>query len=373
VKILHFITSLKIGGAETVLYNLLEHWSRRRENSHAVLYIHGGPYVRRIQELGIPVYQLKGLISPYDPVAWQRLKKIVKKIQPDVIHSSLWSANVMARVISRQTKIPLVCDLHGNCRHYGKLRNVLTRFAKCIGRAKAIVAVSPSVKTSFVGMIGGSEKIFLIRNGVPVESIRELGQKKIVDRDVLMINDDDFVIGSVGRLHKIKRYDILIRAVAQCGKKMILVLVGDGPERAALEKLAADLGVRARFVGEQENPYPYYHLFNCFSLSSQTEGLSIALLEALAFGLPIVMTNETKEHDVIVDEINGFVVQMTHCNNNHHSVNGLISAFEKLYSDDNIASSMRKKNRFLVEECFCIDKVAFQYENIYKKISHCAN
>ena len=66
-RILHFITSLKIGGAEGALYNLLEHWGAQDE--HCVLYIYNGPYVEKIKALGVPLYKLEGLISPYDPIA----------------------------------------------------------------------------------------------------------------------------------------------------------------------------------------------------------------------------------------------------------------------------------------------------------------
>lgn len=375
MKILHFITSLKIGGAETALYNLLEYYStKRRDFNHAVLYIHGGPYEKRIRALGIPVYQLKGLISPYDFVAWRRLKQIVKTANPDVIHSALWSANFMARIISRTSGIPLVCDLHGNCKHYGKARNFLTRCAKYIGDVKTVVAVSASVKKSFVEMIG-EENILLIRNGVSVEKIRERGGEQVVLRQDYDIRDDDFVIGSVGRLNKIKRYDLMIHAFARCiksGKRMVLVLVGDGPERDALKKCAKELSVAHKiiFAGEQENPYPFYKLFDCFALSSQTEGLSIALLEALAFGLPIVTTNEKKEHDVIVDGINGFVILTAGASDFYRNVNDLSIAFEKLYSDDKIINSIREENFSLVERSFCMDKVACQYANIYEKFSN---
>ena len=381
VKILHFITSLKIGGAETALYNLLEYWTERRENDHAVLYIHGGPYEKRIRALGIPVYQLKGLVSPYDFVAWRRLKKIIARVRPDVIHSALWSANVMSRIVSRSSGIPLVCDLHGDCKHYGAMRNFFTKCSQRFGDSKAIVAVSSAVRKSFIEIIGGEENVQLIRNGVSVDKIRERGGEQILLRQKLGVSDDDFVIGSVGRLNKIKRYDLLIDALARCvkaGKKeavapnMVLILVGDGPERDALTSCAKSLSVEQKviFVGEQENPYPFYKLFDCFALSSQTEGLSIALLEALAFGLPIVTTNEKKEHDVIVDGVNGFVIPVARGDNYNHNVNDLSTAFEKLYFDDRIVNSMRDENFYLVAEHFCLDKVACQYEKIYKKFSH---
>lgn len=374
MTILHFITSLKVGGAETALYNLLEYWMQRRDdNRHAVLYIYDGPYVERIRALGIPVYQLKGAISPYDPVGWWRFKKIIASLRPDVIHSALWSANVMANIISRVSGVPLVCDLHGNCAHYGKTRNRIMRAAYRVGRGHP-VAVSPSVQKSFDHIIKNPTGAILIRNGVPIEKILARAQEKKIERRDLGLDDDTFVVGSVGRLHPVKRYDVLMHAVARCaqrGTKIALVLVGDGPERAKLEADARLLSAPVIFTGEQQNPYPFYRLFDCFALSSQTEGLSIALLEALCFGLPIVTTHDSHEHPVIVDGVNGYVVVDTGCHDWDHRVNYFAHALERLFSNGIIVDSMREKNYSLARGQFCIENVVHQYEMLYKKITCC--
>lgn len=373
MKILHFITSLKVGGAESALYNLLEYWSKEDKNEHIVLYIYDGPFVSKISNLGVRVHQLKGLISPYDPLSIFRLIRFVRHIKPDIIHSSLWSANILSRFASIICKIPLICDLHSDCTFHGAFRNFIEK--KTIKFPKRFVAVSPSVKTSFTNKFGTNafgtnklaftkENIVLIRNGIDVKKVYERAKAEHITREDIGCGEGDFIIGTVGRLHKIKGHDLLIKAFAKFNRpNKKLIIVGDGPERDSLKQLAESLGVinSVNFVGEKSNPYPYYSLFDCFALSSQSEGLSIALLEALCFGLPIITTNKDKIHDVISDGMNGFVVPI-------NSLNDLVEAFEKIFTDDTMITEMKKRNIKMVEESFQIDAVAREYVGLYKDV-----
>ena len=114
------------------------------------------------------------------------------------------------------------------------------------------------------------------------------------------------MLGSVGRLSKEKRYDRLIRALAEMRRHapeqdVVLVLVGDGPERPSLEGLANELKLASRviFCGYQENARSYLNVFDLFLLSSETEGMPVALLEAMAAGCPVGVTNVGDCLDVI--------------------------------------------------------------------------
>jgi glycosyltransferase involved in cell wall biosynthesis len=250
------------------------------------------------------------------------------------------------------------------------------------------VAVSPSIKNSFVKQFNLRKKnlsnsVKVIKNGVDVFGLREKAKKNPLSRKSFRLpryncelNDDDFIIGTVGRLHPVKRYDFLIKSFSKflnrvniknsCStKKRVpkLCFVGDGSERSALEDLVKDLKLQnyVLFLGEQSEVYKYYSLFDCFVLSSQTEGLSIALLEALSFGLPIVTTCENEKHDVITDGVNGIVVPI-------NNENDLPEAFGLLYTNEIMRISMRKKNLVFVEEKFCIKSVVHQYSGLYKSV-----
>src|SRR5579859_5390998 len=99
-KVVHLISSLKIGGAESLLYDLIVGLGNQ-DYEHHVIYFHHGPHVARLEQLGVSTYQVRGIITLYDPIFFWRLARLIKKLKPDVIHSALWAANFAGRIIAR--------------------------------------------------------------------------------------------------------------------------------------------------------------------------------------------------------------------------------------------------------------------------------
>jgi glycosyltransferase involved in cell wall biosynthesis len=191
-----------------------------------------------------------------------------------------------------------------------------------------IVAVSKSTVEDLVvrHRISRSELV-VIANGVEVggrgQKVEGEGGAEV--RRLLGIPAEAFILGSVGRLAAVKGYDRLITALAalqklqasirreengssvdaECatnkGRRYVLLLVGDGPERKLLEMLAQELGVADRVIiaGYQPDPAPYLNAMDMFILSSRSEGLSVALLEAMAAGVPVAVTDVGENSGVI--------------------------------------------------------------------------
>jgi glycosyltransferase involved in cell wall biosynthesis len=385
MKVAHFITSLKVGGAEVGLYNLLKHLKDGKQE-HFGIYFYDGPIVSKIESLGIKTYKINGLFSNYDPLAWFRFCKLIKKISPDIIHSSLWSANIMGRLVSKIFNIPIICDIHGDVFFQGKFRNLLEKMTILI--PKNIVVVSKSVKKALEDNIISKiknpkkrellkSKISLIQNGVDVDFLINKQKNEQTLRQDLGFCDDDFIVGSVGRLEEIKSYDVLIKAFSlflseitsnkENFRKPKLCLVGDGSQKNKLVRLANDLGINShvKFVGWQSDTYKFYSIFDCFVLSSKSEGLSIALLEALSFGLPLISTHLSADHDVIVDGKNGFLTPV-------EDEESLCLAMKKLYFDSKMVAEMKNANINLARNNFNIRKIANSYSDLYAKtISVC--
>ena len=379
MKILHIITSLKLGGAETMLYRFLVQSSKNQRYQHVVAYFYDGPFVQKIQDLGVPVIKISGLLSCYDFVALYRLNSLIRSFKPTLIHSSLWSANIIARLFAWFYQIPLMCDLHGNAAHEGAGRNLLDRLTATI--PKKIVAVADGVKTAYektiVGALrdrsvrdGVAQSLVVIKNGIDVRLLHEYAQQMLLARCELGLQEDDFVIGSVGRLDAIKSYDVLVRAFARLltkiksgSRPVKLCLIGGGQDEEKIKALVAQLGISEHVVltGARSDGARFYQLFNCFALSSQSEGLSVAVLEAMAFGLPVVSTCAGKTHEVLVDGKNGFLVPV-------NDEQALAHALLQLYDNRLLAETMGQANRDLVERDYALHCMVARYYALYDEL-----
>ena len=363
MRILHLITSLKIGGAESFLVYLLEKF-KNDENEHVVVYFYDGPNVEILKKLGFSVFKISGKFKLYDPWFYFSLKNLIKKIKPDLIHTSLWSANIVGRIIAKKLNIPIVCDLHNDSKFNGKIRNFLEK--RTIQIPKKFVAVSNFVGESFKKsfLSASKDKITVIQNGIDFETLQKKAFENQLKRTDFGFSENDFIIGAIGRLEPIKSFDVLIKIFSELKEdRMKLCIVGDGSQKNDLIKLSKELGLENKvfFAGQRDDAYKFYPLFNCFALTSKTEGLSIALLEALSFGLPILTTHQNLTHEVIVDGVNGFLIPRE--NNDL-----FVLKLKQIYSDQLLLNEIRNNNLKLIRTKFDISKVVLKYKELYKEV-----
>lgn len=162
-----------------------------------------------------------------------------------------------------------------------------------------------------------------------------------------------------------RRYDLLINAfkiVQETHSHARLVLVGVGPLESELRSYARKLFIEDRVVFIIEQPgYRYYNLFDCFALTSDKEGPSIALLEAMSFGLPCIRTNEELTHPVIKNETNGLLTPAG-------SARSLAQAFIRVLENPALGYQLGKEAKKTVAN-FDIQNTVQQYEIIFKSVS----
>lgn len=376
MNIVHIISSLKIGGAETALFNLLSAHVVEKQNTHSVVYFHDGPNRIKLEQLGIPTYRISGLFSLYDPIAFYQALSLIKKLNPSLIHSSLWMANIFARLIGKMLKIPVICDLHGRATDEGRFRNTLDALTAPLATAQ--VAVSHSVYKAYRESVTKKvqnqyrdtteKKITVILNGIDQKICLERAASSPLSRKTFGLSSDDFVIGAVGRLEPIKSYDILIQGFNLFLQKnphqtkVKLVIVGDGSCRKELQSLALSLGISDKiiFVGGRQDAIKFYPIFDCFVLSSQSEGLSIALLEALCFGLPVITTNKEKRHDILEHGVHGLLIPPS-------NPQALGDALEILINNQHMQDAMKLCNKQLITTCG-LDHTLREYKKLYNSI-----
>lgn len=293
MKVLHVITGLAAGGAETQLELLLQH--TRHGAEVAVLY-NPGSVGRRIAAKGVAVYDL-GMRSNRQISSIFRLARIIREGDYDAVHAHLYRACVYGRPAARLARVPVVVTTEhsiGEKQIEGRPKSPLARllYVATDFFSEATIAVSDEVRRLLVEWGIPREKIRVIPNGLDLASFGYSPDDRRLLREELGIPAEDFVVGSVGRLHRLKRHDLLIEAAAPLlsrGKAWLL-LVGEGPERPRLEKLARKAGAYERtiFAGERNDVSRFLSVMDLFASPSEEETFGLAILEAAASGLPVV-------------------------------------------------------------------------------------
>ncbi len=359
IKLLHVISNLERGGAQAVLYNLLSHLDRT-QFEHSVIYFRHGPHVQQIKQLGIPVYQIKGGFCLYDPLFFIRFMRLVKKLQPDCMHSLLWAANSVSRIAAKLLQIPLVSVLHNNAEQDGIIRYIIDYVS--LGLSNSYVAVSGGARLSFIKRYPWFKNVNVIKNGIDVQDFTRLMSTFTISRHQLGIPEDAFVIGSVGRFEAVKNYRLLIKSFAvlvQHNSQIHLLLVGSGSQEKMLGEYVQQLGLSNKVTFVVGKPsYSYLPIFDCFAMSSDKEGISMALLEAMACGLVPVVTSADVKHPVIQSGVNGFVVPAG-------DVQKLAQQLEYVIQNDELRNQMGMKAQVTIEQTFSCTKMVQAYNSLF--------
>lgn len=288
LRVLYCITDTDVGGAERFLLRLLRNLPREVVEPTVVSLLPAGELAEQIRDSGVPVISL-GVRRATAGLAVLQLRRIVTGSQWDLVHSILVHANLMTRLARLGLSIPLVSSVRVAER--GRLWQL--RAEQLTWRlSDVIVAVSEGV-ARFLQRRGVPEtRIAIIPNSVDTA---ELERAPVVPRSELGIPDHVPLLLFVGRLHRQKGVDVLLRAFAgvlcRCPTAWLLI-VGEGPERRQLGELAQELGVarQIRWSGKTANVWGIMKGADVLVLPSRWEGMPNVVLEAMALGVPVVAT-----------------------------------------------------------------------------------
>lgn len=305
-----------------------------------------------------------------------KIRRLLKELDVQIVHALMdYSTNTAAAsVASKATGVPFVYNVQGmGTRTNRAVVDALAEFydwtiERFISQnAKKLILLSRSL-ISRTRKLGVPDKnVVVIPSGVDCDQFnperRDVKRKAVLLHEDLRIKHDDFVVGYVGRLVPAKGLQYLFEAVARIKRtypNVVLLIVGEGPEKAALETQADTLGIRANFVGYQTDTPPYYSLMDAFVLPSLFEGLPGVVLEAMAMEKPIVATKVGGTGDLVLNSENGFLVFP-------RSVEGIASALQKLISQSDLRIKMGKVSREIVNKGFQWDNIVGRVETVYKE------
>lgn len=311
--VLFIIARLARGGAETVLLELVRRMAR--SNWRPVVVSLGPPDVLSEQFVGAGarVHHLGLERVTGAPLALVRLRLLAKSIAPQVVHGVMFYGDFCARFLRASgLSAATVGALHSTVIGPPAFERLLTwtdGFVDCV------TAVSEGVAQQHIRLgTVRSTKLRVIPNGVDEQRLTAVDQAAVRTlQQRLMIQPGERVLLSVGRFEKEKNYSLLLRAFAALrasDSHLRLVLVGDGSLRARLASEAAELGLgdAVSFPGMLDPVAPAYQLADLFVLSSDIEGLPLVVLEAMAAGVPMVLTRVGGIPDVVRNKESAWLV-----------------------------------------------------------------
>lgn len=206
----------------------------------------------------------------------------------------------------------------------------------------------------------GRNSVISIPNGVPDRGI------PVTQSELHHPNETELIVGSIGRLDAMKGHDILLRALAQV-EGVRAVILGDGGQRAALEKLAGDLEIRDRvdFLGWVADPFAYLAKFDVVALPSRSEGFPLAMVEAMLAARPVVATRVGSIPEAIISGKTGILIEK-------ESVADLVCALQQLRDQPHYRFQLGQQARAAATSQWTAEIMAGKYERLWHELMNTA-
>lgn len=305
-------------------------------------------------------YTYKGEINPISVI---NLKKIIKSIKPDIVHShdahSL-TPPLILKYLGFKYKL-----VHTRRVDFHIKNSLMSRWKYNNKNIDFLVAISDAVRNILIsdGIKRPVEKIY---SGLDRNSVIRLSDNKKNDlRRKLVINSCDFVIGSVGNFVPHKDFETLIRAfklVYDEKKNVKLLLVGNGELLNDMKKLSEELNISGSviFTGYADNVGELMNIMDLYAATSQEEGLNTSVIEAMMHGLPVVATKAGGLPELVVDNYNGYLCDVKDYTGISKKILFLISEKKK--------SEKFSENALSHSKGFGMESMLKNYLNLYRKL-----
>jgi glycosyltransferase involved in cell wall biosynthesis len=367
-EILVLDNELGMGGAEKLLYEFAARFDRSRFDVGICCLKDGGYWKDRMVELGLPFHE-QILRHRFDAAAFRALARIIKERRVELIdtyaHPNTVIFSYFAKVLGLVKRFVVNFHATGNVEG-GRL--VPTWLKPFLGEADALVALAETHCRYLVEVEGlHSGQIVVIHNGVDTDRFRPPeGDEKTDIRSSFGFGPGDAVLTTVASLKPVKRIDLLLDAMAGLLRSrgdVKLLLVGDGPDRAQLEALAASLGIadNVTFAGVRDDVDAVLRMSDALLLSSRTEAFPMVVLEAMASGLGVVTTDVGSVRDMVEENRSALVVPP-------EDRGALADAVERLVADPSKTQEFGARGRQIVVERFGVDGMCDNRQLLFERL-----
>ncbi|HHW03881.1 MAG TPA: glycosyltransferase family 4 protein [Thermoanaerobacterales bacterium] len=358
-KVLHVITDTNIGGAGRYLFNLLSGWDYDRYEV-MVACPAGGQLEEQLRQKNIKVFELSGGEKSLKFEHIKELMGIISREKIDIVHTH---ASFAGRIAGKLSGCRVVLTRHGlgQCKK-GFVQRTITGILSRIF-TDAIIAISRAVKISMMETGVPADMIKIIYNGIDVSEFNSIEPR--LKKEFNLVEKSP-IVGIVARLVPEKGYEYALKAMPAVLKKFpgaVMVIVGDGPLRKALEDLCLDLGIHEHviFLGYQDRVETLEADFDVFLLPSVSEGLGLSLLEAMALAKPVVATEVGGIPEVVKSGVNGLLVPP-------RDPSAIAEAIIRILSSKQMAYSLGQAAKNTVFDRFSARYMAEKTMEVYDKI-----
>lgn len=316
MRVLSLLWGFSLGGVGkcALAYSRLNEFSDIEIHTACIHGIHWNCDIEPLKTIGATLVPIQGRLD----ISWiSRCSILIKSYNPDIVFVHGFNGPVVVWLCQKKLKykFPFVCSYHG--KYYAPrwsrvpLEPVFNRVMELIYRryALGVLAVARHCKDYLVQKGVSQEKIEVVHNGLP----DRIKSSYSLSRSELGFDDDNLIIGVVARIDPKKGLNYLVEAFSYIAKhypQAMLVIVGDGPYVNQLRNTAMRLGVEQRIIltGYQADVDSWLDIFDIYVLPTLSEAHSIALLEAMRAGKPIIATNVGGNAESIKHERDGLLV-----------------------------------------------------------------
>lgn len=365
-RVLWLIKGLGAGGAET----LLVLWAKvrdRRRFSYEVAYLlpRKAALVDPMRAAGVPVACLEGG-REWDLRWLIRLRRLLRERRPDIVHvHSPYVAGftrLVVRSLPKRGRPRVVTTEHLPWSGYARATRALNALTYRLDDAH--IAVSRAVVASIPSrLVDGT---VVVQTGVDVAAIRAHRGERERIRSSLGVEPGQFTIGTVANFRAQKDYPTLLRAAARVvgsRRHVRFVAAGDGPLEEEIVRLRAELSLEESFLllGRRDDPARVLAACDAFVLSSRFEGLPLALMEALAMGLPVVATASAGASECVTDRRDALLVPVG-------DVSALADALGRLVDEPDLRAGLASRADATAHR-FDIARMATEIEGLYTELA----
>ena len=358
-RVLSVIATLDGSGAEKQFALLNAGLKARGWNVHAVALTRGGPYAAPLEAAGVPPTVLHKRLK-FDPACLWRLRRIVARLKPDLIHSWMFTANAYARLAA--SGVPVVVGERCVDRWKGGWQHAVDR--RLLGRTAKVVGNSRAVADFAAERGVPADRLAVIPNGVEPLAADPTFRSDLLRS--LNLPADAKPVVTVGRLAPQKRPEDMVWAfqlLHQCNPHAVHLIVGDGPLRARCEEQAARFGhaPRCRFLGHRTDAAKIIAAADVLWLGSEYEGQSNAVMEAMSAGVAPIVSDIPSNRELVTDGETGFVVKVG-------DAMGFCQFADRLLADDALRARLGNAARERVRAEFSVDAMVTRYEGLYREV-----